>query len=122
MQDPPAVADISGKHTMNKPCDDGHFEAYWPRGERRATTKALAPRLANLEGKHVALLWDYLFRGDEIFATVEQRLKERFAGIRFMDWREIGNIHGSDERAVVAALPARLRAAGVDAVITAVAA
>ena len=107
---------------MNQRSNDGYFEAYWPRGARRATTKQLAPRLNSLDGKRVALLWDYLFRGDEIFDTVEQELRKRCGDVSFVGWREIGNIHGSDEREVVAALPGRLKAAGVDAVITAVAA
>lgn len=107
---------------MDRKTDEGYFEAYWPRAARRMKTRPLAPRHASLEGKHVALLWDYLFRGDNIFDVLEEELRKRFPGIRFMGWREIGNIHGSDERQVVAALPARLQAAGVDAVITAVAA
>jgi hypothetical protein len=37
-------------------------------------------------------------------------------------WREIGNTHGSDEREMIAALPARLKAMGVDAAISAMAA
>lgn len=101
---------------------DGYFEVCWPRGQRRTTTKTLAPRLAGLAGRRIAFLWDYLFRGDEIFATLQEQLAARFAGITFADWRVFGNIHGSDERAVVASLPARLKADGVDGVIVAVAA
>ena len=103
---------------MNQPSDEGYFEAYWPRAARRVATKTLAPRLAGLEGKRIAFLWDYLFRGDEIFDIVESQLRQRFAGIGFVGWREFGNTHGSDEREVVAALPRRLKALGVDAVIS----
>lgn len=102
--------------------NDGHYEAYWPRTARRVKSKPLAPRLDTLAGKHVALLWDYLFRGDQIFETVQAELRQRFPGIRFLGWKEVGNIHGSDERQMIAALPRRLKEAGVDAVITAVAA
>jgi hypothetical protein len=35
-----------------------------------------------------------------------------------VSWREFGNTHGRDEREVVAALPERLKALGVDAVIS----
>lgn len=101
---------------------DGYFEAYWPRGPRQVSAKQLAPRLKTLEGKKVAFLWDFLFRGNEMFDTIEIELNKRYPDMRFVGWREIGNIHGQDERQVVAALPARLKAAGVDAVITAVAA
>jgi hypothetical protein len=107
---------------MNTPQDEGYFEAYWPRGARPVNAKSLAPRQQSLDGKCIAFLWDYLFRGDKIFDLIEEELRHRFAGIRFIGWREIGNIHGNDERKMVAALPGRLQALGVDAVVTAVAA
>ena len=66
----------------------------------------------------MAQLWDYVFRGDEVFEFLEQGLAARFPGVRFVSWREFGNTHGSDEREVVASLPAKLKANGVDAVIS----
>jgi hypothetical protein len=98
--------------------NDGYYEVYWPRAERQQKRRALAPRLDTLEGKTVAQLWDYLFRGDEIFETLEDELKTRYPGIRFVSWREFGNTHGHREREVVAALPERLKELGVDAVIS----
>ena len=98
--------------------NDGHYEVLWPRAERQQEGKALAPRLATLDNKTVAHLWDYLFRGDEIMAVLEESLKERYPGIRFVSWREFGNTHGSDERRIVAGLPQRLKELGVDAVIS----
>jgi hypothetical protein len=97
---------------------DGYYEVFWPRAERQQKRKALAPRLTSLEGKTVAQLWDFVFRGDEIFETLEEAMKARYPGIRFVSWREFGNTHGRDERQVVAALPERLKALGVDAVIS----
>ncbi|HYF21305.1 MAG TPA: hypothetical protein VEA40_25810 [Ramlibacter sp.] len=102
---------------MPQQSSDGYYEALWPRAERRQPGKALAPRLASLEGKTVAQLWDFIFRGDEVFAALEGALAERYPGIRFVGWRELGNIHGADERKMVAALPERLKALGVDAAI-----
>jgi len=43
------------------------YSALWPRGEKTVEIAPLAPRLDTLEGKTVAFMWDYLFRGDEIF-------------------------------------------------------
>ena len=97
---------------------DGHYEAYWPRGPRQNKLKALAPRLDTLAGKKIAFLWDYLFRGDEIFDTLAEALKQRYPGVTFVDYREFGNTHGSEERKVVAALPQRFRELGVDAAIS----
>lgn len=98
---------------------DGHYEACWPRSPRQSKVKPLAPRLPTLAGKKVAFLWDFLFRGDEVFSLIERELSSRYPGITFVDWREFGNIHGTDERAVVAALPGRFKALGVEAAISA---
>lgn len=97
--------------------NDGYFEVHWPRAERRQGRKPLARRLDTFAGKTVAFVWDYVFRGDEIFATLEQALHDRFPGMRFVAWTEFGNTHGPDERNIVAALPDRMKALGVDAVI-----
>ncbi len=64
--------------------NDGYYEAYWPRGVRQQRTRALAPRMHTLEGKTVAQLWDYLFKGDEVFALLEEGLKARFPGVKFV--------------------------------------
>ena len=98
--------------------NDGYFEAYWPRSTRQTGLKPLARRLEALEGRTVAQLWDYLFRGDEVFALLEEKLKATYPGIRFIPFQEFGNTHSGDERKVLAALPQRLKALGVDAVIS----
>ena len=98
--------------------DKDYHEVLWPRGARQQKRRALARRPNSLAGATIAFAWDYLFRGDEVFATLEEELKKRFAGTRFISWKEIGNTHGSNEREVVANLPRRLRELGVDAVIS----
>jgi len=103
---------------MSQAGNSGAYEALWPRSPRQARVKPLAPRLDTLAGKTVAQLWDYVFRGDEVFALLEEGLAARFPGVRFVSWREFGSTHGSDERAVVAALPQRFKELGVDAVIS----
>ncbi len=103
---------------MSSTDNDGHYAALWPRSPRQTRLNKLAARLATLECKTVAQLWDYLFRGDEVFALLEEGLKAKYPGIRFVSWRDIGNTHGSDERAVLAALPKKLKELGVDAAIS----
>ena len=103
---------------MSTSVTEGYYEALWPRSPRQTKRKALAPRLSTLEGKTVAQVWDYVFRGNEVFEFLEQGLKARFPGVRFVSWREFGSTHGSDEREVIAALPQRFRELGVDAVIS----
>lgn len=98
--------------------NDGDYEVFWPRTPRQTERKTLAPRLSTLNGKTVAQLWDFLFRGDVVFELLEKGLRERFPDVRFINWREFGNTHGNDERAILAGLPARLKELGVDAVIS----
>ena len=103
---------------MSDKTNDGYYEAYWPRGPRQQRTRPLAPRLESLEGKTVAQLWDQLFKGDVVFEVLEEALKARFPGIKFVSWREFGSTHGGEEKAALAALPARFKELGVDAVIS----
>ena len=94
------------------------YEVFWPRSPRQTQLKPLASRLETLEGKRVAQLWDFLFRGGEVFSLLEEGIKARFPGVRFVNWREFGNTHGADEREVLARLPQRFRELGVDAAIS----
>ena len=97
---------------------DGYYEAYWPPAPRQSKIRPLAKRLDTLAGKKIAFLWDFLFRGDEVFETIAATLKARYPGVSFVDWREFGNIHGTEERKVVAALPQKFRELGIDAAIS----
>lgn len=92
--------------------------AYWPRGKRTMTAQPLAPRLDTLDGKTVAFLWDYLFRGDELFPMIEKTMRERYTNVKFIGYDEFGSTHGDEERAIIEALPERLKALKVDAVIS----
>ena len=103
---------------MSDKANDGYYEAHWPRGPRQQLTRPLAARLESLEGKTVAQLWDYLFKGDQVFALLEEGLKARFPGVRFVSWREFGSTHGGEEKKALAALPERFKALGVDAVVS----
>ncbi len=94
------------------------YAALWPRSPRQAKVKPLAPRLNTLEGKTIAWVWDYVFRGNEVFAQLEESLKARYPGVKFLNWSEFGNTHGSDEREVVATLAQKLKALGADAVVS----
>ena len=100
------------------PEPEQQFEALWPRSPRQTRLRPLAPRLDSLNGKTVAQLWDFLFRGDEVFELLEEGLKKRYPGIRFVSWREFGSTHSPQEHQVLAALPGRFRELGVDAVIS----
>jgi hypothetical protein len=96
----------------------GKYEVVWPRGKKIVDKATPARRLDTLEGKTVAELWDFVFRGEEIFPLIESELSARYSGVRFLSPDQFGNTHSTEERDVIAALPERLRELGVDAVIS----
>jgi hypothetical protein len=96
------------------------YEILWPGGRSMAPPQKLAPRLDTLAGKTVAELWSGTFKGDVMFPAFEQELARLYPGIRFVNWREFGEIHGEHEKEVLAALPAKLKAHGADACVTGV--
>jgi hypothetical protein len=94
------------------------YAVVWPRSPRTAEARELADRPDSLEGRRVAFLWDYLFRGDEIFPVLERELSSRYPGMSFVDHRTFGTTHGEGEHELLASLPARLAELEVDAVIS----
>src|SRR5260370_41528146 len=96
----------------------GNYQVVWPRGKKISDRAASAARLDNLNGKTVAELWDYVFRGEEIFPVLGSELAGRFTGVKFLKPDRFGNTHGSDEREALAGLPDKLRERGVDAGIS----
>lgn len=97
---------------------EAHYDVVWPRSPRGVRQRRRADRLDTLAGKRVAFLWDYLFRGDELFPVLADQLIVRFEGIEIVDYIEFGNLHGADEKERVGRLPDDLRNRGVDAVVS----
>ena len=93
-------------------------EALGPRGAKAAGAKPLAKRLDALEGKTVAFLWDYMFRGDEIFPLIERELSAAYPDMRFIGYETFGTTHGGGEREVIAKLPDDIRAHKIDAIVS----
>jgi hypothetical protein len=96
------------------------YEVVWPLGKSVTKVTALNKRLSGTEPKRIGFIWDYMFRGDQIFPLVQAGLAEKYPGSSFVPYSVFGNVHGHDEREVLAALPERLRAEKVDAVVVGV--
>ena len=96
----------------------GTYSVVWPRSPKTAELTPLAPRHAGLGGKKIAFLWDYLFRGDEIFPILESELKGRYPGIEFVGHETFGSTHGDQEHEILANLPDNIRKLGIDAVVS----
>ena len=105
--------------TMSDAMSDVSYDVVWPKSTRGIAPKPLAPRLVGLEGRRVAFLWDDLFRGDEIFPVLAEELASRYPDLEIVGYEHFGNTHGSDEAAVVAALPDELHRRHIDAVVSA---
>ena len=99
----------------------GIYDVVWPSGERRQKIQPLAKRLDTLNGKTIAQLWDFLFMGDEVFATLEEELKKKYPDVKFVSWREFGSTHAVNEKELLASLPQRFKELGVDAAISSMA-
>ena len=94
------------------------FEALWPGGPSAVSEIAPAPRPESLSGKRIGFLWDYVFRGDEIFPILEERIRTAFDDAEFVGHETFGSTFGGNEHEVLEALPERLKALGIDAVIS----
>jgi hypothetical protein len=94
------------------------YQVVWPRSRQAVELKDLADRPSTLDGLTVGFLWDYLFRGDEIFPIIAEELKARYPTVEIIDFDEFGSTHGDGEAELVAALPQILRDRGVDAVVS----
>ena len=94
------------------------YKVVWPLGRSNYEIVSMKTRLADLTGKTIGELSHGGFRDQEIRPIVEEALSKQFPGIKFVDHRVFGNIHGPNEAEVVNSLPANLREHGADAAIT----
>jgi hypothetical protein len=100
-----------------RPAEQIRYEVLSPEGRATTTELAAPPAVVDLDRAVVAQVWDYMFRGDEIFSDIRRSLSERHPGIRFVDYTEFGNIHGPDQDELTAQIPEKLRRHGCTAVI-----
>ncbi len=94
------------------------FEVVYPLGVTAMRDKDVAPSIPDLNGKVIAFLWNYGFRGNETFPIIEQELKKRYPGIRTEGYEYFGNLHEPTfEAQIMAELPGKLLEKKCDAVI-----
>ncbi len=94
------------------------YDVVWPKSPRGVQSQRLAARLDTLSGRRIAFVWDYLFRGDEIFPILERELVARYPDIEVIGYDAFGNSHGGDEGDFIAGLPDALAARHIDAVVS----
>jgi len=98
------------------------FEVVSPLGQTRGGPQVQRTYLPTLNGKNIAFLWDYLFKGPQMFEYYAAVIREQFPEANFVSFEVFGNIHGSapDEKANVAAIRQRMSRHEVHAAIVAV--
>lgn len=94
------------------------YEVVWPLGRSTWNARGVNARVSDLNGKVIGELWDYLFRGEEIFPLIRETMTKMFPGIRFITYEIFGDIQGANQEVVLEKLPAALAGHDVDAVIT----
>jgi hypothetical protein len=83
-----------------------------------STSGSAGQSLGSLNGKTICQVWDYRFRGDEIFALVRKEITARYPGVKFVDYEAFGNVHGARETEIMATLPDLFRQHGCDGVVS----
>ncbi len=98
--------------------EKGIYAVVWPRAKKAVEDIHFAKRLETLEGKTVCTLWDWVYRGNEIFPVIEKELAKQYPGIKFVSYEVFGATYGGEERKMLAVLGDKLKQNGCDAVIS----
>ena len=96
---------------------EAQYDVVWPSGRSGVESIDLSPRAFDLNGKTVCELWDSVFRGEEIFPIIREKLREHFTDITIVEYHKFGNFHGPQRDEVLENLPALLQKYKCDAVI-----
>ncbi len=96
------------------------LQVVWPLGKSANRGLKLQPRLDDLNGKVIGELWDNLFRGEDIFPAIREALKEKYPGVRFVDYTHFGDVSGPQQKETIDKLAGRIKEYGADAMITGV--
>lgn len=96
------------------------YETLWPGGPIAVPVFETAARPAKLDGLTVAFVWDYVFRGDEIFPILQEALAKTYPTMKFVNYDTFGNTFGGDEHGIRERLPKLLAANCIDVAISGV--
>jgi hypothetical protein len=97
-----------------------YYQVVWPLGKVTYQSVTLKPRPTDLNGLTIGELSDYGFKAEVIFPLINKLLKQRYPGIKFVEYPVFGNTHGAQEDEVIAVLPEKLQKYGCGAVISGV--
>jgi hypothetical protein len=72
------------------------YSTLWPLGRSTQRGRRAQAGLERLSGTRIALVWDHLFKGDEILRAFQERLGAQFADIEFIDHTHFVGDFGDD--------------------------
>ncbi|MBI2864963.1 MAG: hypothetical protein HYX94_10435 [Chloroflexi bacterium] len=99
--------------------DEPTYEVVWPLGKTSSSAAKVNSPISDLNGKTIGELSVHVTpRDDLMFATIREKLLQRFPDVRFVDSHTFGFLHGPEENELVDRLPELLRQHSVDAVIS----
>lgn len=98
--------------------EEPFYEVVWPLAKSAHELIRPAHRVQDLSGKTVCQLWNWCFKGDQIFGVLRDLLAERFPGVKFVDYGVFGKIDGVKEAEALAGT--HLREQGCDLVLAGV--
>ncbi len=101
---------------------DEDFDVVWPLGRTVSAVVADTIAPSDLSGRTVAFIWDYLFKGAEMFQLIQEEISRRYDDVTFVPPEVFGDIQAAtrDGKANLAALPDRLHQNDVDVAVVAV--
>ena len=98
------------------------FDVVSPLGVQVVESKAVAPRLADLDGKTIGEVWNGVFKGDVTFPLIRKALTARYPRARIIPYTAFPHLKGADDPAAqrehARAIAALAREQGCDAGIS----
>jgi hypothetical protein len=67
-----------------------------PVGIEVVTRRGISPRVADLNGKTVAEVWNGVFKGDQTFPVIRRLLTQRFPSIQIIPYTAFPHMPGGD--------------------------
>jgi hypothetical protein len=96
------------------------YSVVWPLSRQQITSVGETAGVGSLDNKRVAFVWDYMFRGDEMWELIKEGIRDRYPTAEFVGYEAFGNIHGPSETGVPSDLLDNVRRERVDAAVLAV--
>jgi hypothetical protein len=103
-------------HAPESAGNEPSFDVVHPVSRRPAVARAGNAGLPGLAGRKIALVWDSLFRGDDVFRLVRERFQATAPGVEFVGHEVFGDI---SQEGPLSQVPGRLAELGADAAIVA---